>query len=120
MSRYLREYKHRASPIRAEIMQKRAVDNQTFYQVKLVSPRGGCGQAAWIPHSSRPSRGRLRWDSRDKIHHVAANHAISAHGGDRLIIGDPCISVADRNAEEFEETLGRFRSDTGNDCWNLK
>ena len=39
---------------------------------------------------------------------------------DRLIIRDPCILVADRNAEEFEETLGRFRSDTGNDCWNLK
>ena len=29
-----------ASPLRAEIMQKRSVDNQTFYQVKLVFPRG--------------------------------------------------------------------------------
>ena len=29
-----------ASPIRAEIMQKRSVDNQTFYKVKLVFPRG--------------------------------------------------------------------------------
>jgi hypothetical protein len=29
-----------ASPLRAEIMQKRAIDNQTFYQVKLIFPRG--------------------------------------------------------------------------------
>jgi hypothetical protein len=28
------------SPLRAEIMQKHAIDNQTFYQVKLVFPRG--------------------------------------------------------------------------------
>jgi hypothetical protein len=38
MSHHLNEYG--ASPIRAEIMQKRSVDNQTFYQVKLVFPRG--------------------------------------------------------------------------------
>jgi hypothetical protein len=38
MSRQLNEYG--ASPIRAEIMQKRSVDNQTLYQVKLVFPRG--------------------------------------------------------------------------------
>ena len=38
MSRHLNEYG--ASPIRAEIMQKRSVDNQTFYRVKLVFPRG--------------------------------------------------------------------------------
>jgi hypothetical protein len=38
MSHYLNEYG--ASPIRAEIMQKRSVDNQTIYEVKLVFPRG--------------------------------------------------------------------------------
>jgi hypothetical protein len=38
MSHHLNEYG--ASPLRAEIMQKRSVDNQTFYQVKLVFPRG--------------------------------------------------------------------------------
>jgi hypothetical protein len=29
-----------ASPLRAEIMQERSIDTQTFYQVKLVFPRG--------------------------------------------------------------------------------
>jgi hypothetical protein len=38
MSRHLNQYG--ASPLRAEIMQKRPVDNQTLYQVKLVFPRG--------------------------------------------------------------------------------
>ncbi len=38
MSHHLNEYG--ASPIRAEIMQKHSVDNQTLYQVKLVFPRG--------------------------------------------------------------------------------
>jgi hypothetical protein len=38
MSHHLNEYG--ASPLRAEIMQKRSVDNQTLYQVKLVFPRG--------------------------------------------------------------------------------
>ena len=38
MSHHLNEYG--ASPLRAEIMQKRSVDNQTFYQVKLIFPRG--------------------------------------------------------------------------------
>jgi len=38
MSLHLNEYG--ASPIRAEIMQKRSVDNQTFYKVKLIFPRG--------------------------------------------------------------------------------
>jgi hypothetical protein len=38
MSHHLNEYG--ASPIRAEILQKRSVDNQTFYKVKLVFPRG--------------------------------------------------------------------------------
>jgi hypothetical protein len=38
MSHHLNEYG--ASPLRAEIMQKRSIDNQTFYQVKLVFPRG--------------------------------------------------------------------------------
>jgi hypothetical protein len=38
MSHHLNQYG--ASPLRAEIMQKRSVDNQTLYQVKLVFPRG--------------------------------------------------------------------------------
>ncbi len=38
MSHQLNQYG--AAPIRAEIMQKRSVDNQTLYQVKLVFPRG--------------------------------------------------------------------------------
>src|SRR6476620_7815640 len=38
MSHHLNEYG--ASPLRAEIMQKRSVDNQTFYKVKLIFPRG--------------------------------------------------------------------------------
>ena len=38
MSHHLNEYG--AAPIRAEIMQKRSVDNQTFYKVKLIFPRG--------------------------------------------------------------------------------
>ena len=38
MSHHLNEYG--ASPLRAEIMQKRSINNQTFYQVKLVFPRG--------------------------------------------------------------------------------
>ncbi len=29
-----------AAPLRAEIMQKRTIDNQTFYKVKLIFPRG--------------------------------------------------------------------------------
>lgn len=38
MSHHLNEYG--VSPVRAEIMQKRSVDDQTLYQVKLVFPRG--------------------------------------------------------------------------------
>ena len=38
MSYHLNEYG--ASPLGAEIMQKRLVDNQTLYQVKLLFPRG--------------------------------------------------------------------------------
>jgi hypothetical protein len=38
MSHQLNEYG--ASPLYAEIMQKRSVDNQTFYKVKLIFPRG--------------------------------------------------------------------------------
>ena len=38
MSHQLNQYG--ASPLRAEIMQKRVLDNQTFYQVKLIFPRG--------------------------------------------------------------------------------
>ena len=38
MSHQLNQYG--ASPLRAEIMQKRAIHTQTFYQVKLIFPRG--------------------------------------------------------------------------------
>jgi hypothetical protein len=38
MSHYLNQYG--ASPTRAEIMQERSVENQTFYLVKLIFPRG--------------------------------------------------------------------------------
>jgi hypothetical protein len=38
MSHQLNQYG--TSPMRAEIMQKRAIDNQTFYEVKLIFPRG--------------------------------------------------------------------------------
>jgi hypothetical protein len=38
LSHHLNEYG--ASPLRAEIMLKRSVDNQTFYKVKLIFPRG--------------------------------------------------------------------------------
>ena len=38
MSQHLNQYG--ASPLRAEIMKKHAIDNQTFYQVKLIFPRG--------------------------------------------------------------------------------
>ena len=38
MSHYLNQYG--ASPTRAEIMQKRTIENQTFYLVKLLFPRG--------------------------------------------------------------------------------
>jgi hypothetical protein len=33
-------YEYGASPLHAEIMQKRSIDNQTFYKVKLIFPRG--------------------------------------------------------------------------------
>jgi hypothetical protein len=38
MSHYLNKYG--ASPTRAEIMQRRSIENQTFYLVKLIFPRG--------------------------------------------------------------------------------
>ena len=38
MSQHLNQYG--ASPLRAEIMKKRAIENQTFYLVKLIFPRG--------------------------------------------------------------------------------
>ena len=38
MSHHLNQYG--ASPLRAEIMEKRSVDNQTLYKVKLIFPRG--------------------------------------------------------------------------------
>ena len=38
MSHALNEYK--ASPLRAEIVQTRKIDDQTFYVVKFVFPRG--------------------------------------------------------------------------------
>lgn len=38
MSRHLNQYG--ASPLRAEIMRKRVIGNQTFYVVKFIFPRG--------------------------------------------------------------------------------
>jgi hypothetical protein len=38
MSHHLNDYG--AAPLRAEIVQKRSVDNQTLYEVKMVFPRG--------------------------------------------------------------------------------
>ncbi len=38
MSQHLNQYG--ASPMRAEIMRERSADNQTFYLVKLIFPRG--------------------------------------------------------------------------------
>jgi hypothetical protein len=38
MAHRLNEYG--ASPLRVEVMQKRVIDNQTFYLVKLIFPRG--------------------------------------------------------------------------------
>ena len=38
MSQHLNQY--RASPLRAEIMKRRSVENQTFYLVKFIFPRG--------------------------------------------------------------------------------
>jgi hypothetical protein len=38
MSHHLNEYG--ASPLHAEVMQKRSIDSQTFYRVKLIFPRG--------------------------------------------------------------------------------
>jgi hypothetical protein len=38
LSRQLNQYG--AAPLRAEIMQKRTIDDQTFYKMKLVFPRG--------------------------------------------------------------------------------
>ena len=38
MSHQLNKYE--ASPLRAEIMRKRAIGDQTFYQVRLIFPRG--------------------------------------------------------------------------------
>src|SRR5271169_6034322 len=38
MSEHLNQYG--ASPLRAEIMKKRSIENQTFYLVKFIFPRG--------------------------------------------------------------------------------
>jgi hypothetical protein len=38
MSRHINQYG--ASPLRAEILQKRVIENQTFYLVKFIFPRG--------------------------------------------------------------------------------
>ena len=38
MSRHLNQYG--ASPLRAEIMKERSVENQKFYLVKFIFPRG--------------------------------------------------------------------------------
>jgi hypothetical protein len=39
-SAYLQKYKYGASPIGARILRTRAIGDQTFYDVKLTSPRG--------------------------------------------------------------------------------
>lgn len=40
MSAYLSEYKYGASPRGAQIIRTRTIGNQTFYDVKLIFPRG--------------------------------------------------------------------------------
>jgi hypothetical protein len=40
MAQYLQEHKYGASPLGAEVLQSRTIDEQTFYVVKLVFPRG--------------------------------------------------------------------------------
>jgi hypothetical protein len=40
MSQYLKEHDYGTPPLRAEVMQKRTDEDQTFYEVKLVFPRG--------------------------------------------------------------------------------
>ena len=40
MSAYLNKYKYGASPIGAQILRTRAIGEQTFYDVKLIFPRG--------------------------------------------------------------------------------
>lgn len=40
MSAYLNKYKYGASPIGARILRTRTVGDQTFYDVKLIFPRG--------------------------------------------------------------------------------
>jgi hypothetical protein len=40
MSRYLKEYKYGSSPTGAQVLKTRTIEEQTFYVVKLVFPRG--------------------------------------------------------------------------------
>jgi hypothetical protein len=40
MSAYLNKYKYGTSPTGAEVLRTRTIGNQTFYDVKLVFPRG--------------------------------------------------------------------------------
>jgi hypothetical protein len=40
MSRYLKEYKYGTSPTSAQVLKTRTIEEQTFYVVKLVFPRG--------------------------------------------------------------------------------
>jgi hypothetical protein len=39
---------------------------------------------------------------------------------DGMIVSDPRILVADGNGKKFEVSLGRFRADVGDKCWNLE
>ena len=40
MSRYLKEYKYGSSPTGAQVLKTRTIEEQIFYVVKLVFPRG--------------------------------------------------------------------------------
>ena len=39
---------------------------------------------------------------------------------DRLVVRAASILVPNRKGEEFENSLSRFWSDVGNDCWDLE
>jgi hypothetical protein len=39
---------------------------------------------------------------------------------DGMTVSDPRVLVADGNGKKFEVSLGRFRTDVGDECWNLE
>jgi hypothetical protein len=39
---------------------------------------------------------------------------------DGMVISDPRVLVAVGNGKKFEVSLGRFRADIGDECWNLE